>query len=263
MRYIFTVFFFLMTQNITAYIVESDTITSVVDYISLEGNILFIFDIDNTLAHPYAELSSDEWFCHQINKKMAEGFDYLTSIYYILPVVYYAQFNVLLTPSEAIAPFLIEQLIKHTISVMALTTRSLFVAERTIEQLEAINIRFFLPHVSQEDLVLPMQHPCFYRQSILFSGNNDKGEALIQFFKTMNYYPDKVIFIDDKLKYLLSVEKALKKYNISFIGIRYSGCDEKVKNFDPSKAEKQWRELREKSNNYIKRKRHKNETASF
>ena len=175
---------------------------------------------------------------------MAEGYDYITAVYYALPITYYAQFNVALQPTEFIVPILIQQLIAQKIPIMALTTRSLFVAERTLKQLEDINLQFYVPGMSQDDVVLSMPHPCFYKQSILFGGNNDKGEALLALFKFMNYYPEKVIFIDDKMKYLLSVEKALKPYNIPFVGIRYSGCDERVKNFDPHKAEEQWQQLR-------------------
>lgn len=236
----FILFAYLTTQCL---IVESDKLETVLEYITTP-NTLVIFDIDNTLAHPVAELSSDEWFCNLVNAKMAEGHDYITSIYYALPVTYYAQFNVDLKPTEHNVPFLLGQLIAQKISIMALTTRSLFVAERTMEQLENINIQFLIPHISQDELVLPMPYPCFYRDSILFGGNNDKGEALIAFFHWMNYYPDRVIFIDDKMKYLLAVEKALTHHDIQFIGIRYSGCDERVKNFDAAKAEEQWNTLR-------------------
>src|SRR5204863_9626140 len=111
-----------------------------------------------------------------------------------------------LKPTENIVPFLLSQLIINKIPTMALTTRSLFVAERTLKQLENILIYFLIPGISQDDLVLIMPHPCFYKNSILFSGNNDKGSALIHFFEIMNYYPEKIIFIDDKMKYILSVE---------------------------------------------------------
>ena len=238
-------FVLLIFFNAHPLIVESDKLETILEYISTP-NTLVIFDIDNTLAHPVAELSSDEWFCHLVNAKMAEGHDYITSIYYALPVTYYAQFNVDLKPTEWIASFLLAQLIAQKIPTMALTTRSLFVAERTMEQLEFINIQFLIPHISQDDLVLPMPYPCFYRNSILFGGNNDKGEALMAFFHWMNYYPDRVIFIDDKMKYLLAVEKALTYHDIQFVGIRYSGCDERVKNFDAAKAEEQWDTLRYK-----------------
>ena len=224
-------------------IIESDKLETVLDYIT-SPNTLIILDIDNTLAHSAQELSSDEWFCSLVNQKMAEGHDYITAIYYALPMTYYAQFNVPLVPTQNSTSSFIQQLIEQQIPVMALTTRSLFVAERTMEQLGEIDIHFLIPNVSQDDLVLPMPHPCFYRHSILFGGNNDKGEALIAFFHWMNYYPENVIFVDDKLKYILAVEKALTHHDIHFVGIRYSGCDEQVKSFDAAKAEKQWHQLR-------------------
>lgn len=233
-------FFF---SKISADIIESDKLETVLDLLGTP-NTLVIFDIDNTLARPVTELGSDEWFCDQVDKKMAEGHDYITAIYYTLPATFYAQFNIPLRPTEETAAELIANLIDQKIPVMALTTRSLFVAERTMEQLEKIGISFLIPGISQEDLVLQMPHPCLYRQSILFGGNNDKGEALITFFHWMNYFPDKIVFIDDKMKYLLAVEKALKHYNIEFVGIRYAGCDECVKNFDATKAKEQWNRLR-------------------
>src|SRR5438128_874979 len=122
--------FFFSTAH--ALIIESDKLETVIDYISTP-NTLVIFDIDNTLARPVKELSSDEWFCYLVEQKMLQGHNYITSIYYALPITYYAQFNVPLTPTESIVPFLVEQLIAHNIHVMALSTRSLFVAERTIE----------------------------------------------------------------------------------------------------------------------------------
>lgn len=233
-------------SHASAIIVESDKLATVLDYIN-SPNTLVIFDIDNTLAHPTEELSSDEWFCHLVNTKISAGHDEITSVYYALPAAYYAQFNVQLEPTEENIPDLIKQLTDQGVAVMALSTRSLFIAERTLEQLDNINIHFFAPDVDPRDLVLPMKYPCFYKDGILFTGNNDKGDALECFFNIMNYHPDTIIFVDDKMKYLLSVEKAFKKHNIAFYGIRYSGCDERVKNFDMRKAEKQWVDLKEKN----------------
>src|SRR5688572_5053697 len=110
-----------ITSFTFAIIIESNSITSVLPYIQ-NSHTLVIFDIDNTLAHPKEELSSDEWFCHLVNTKMDEGYDYITSIYYSLPIVYYAQFNVLLTPTESIVPCILKHLINNNIPVMALTT---------------------------------------------------------------------------------------------------------------------------------------------
>lgn len=255
MKKVITIFIFLLlgsafyiffNTNHYGLIVESNHLATVLDYIE-PTDTLVIFDIDNTLAHPTEELSSDEWFCYMVNKKMATGFDYLTSIYYALPKAFYAQFYIPLKPTEPDIPKLIAHLVDKGVAVMALSTRSIFIAERTLEQLDKININFFMPNISPDDLVLSMKHPCFYKQGILFGGNNDKGQALHCFFKTMNYHPKKIIFIDDKMKNLISVEKALKMCRIPFVGIRYSGCDEKVKNFDPAKSEAQWRALKRRN----------------
>src|ERR1700709_695920 len=91
----------LLALNIplAARIIESNTLSSVLDYID-GPNTLVIFDIDNTLARPAEELSSDEWFCHLVDSRMAQGHDYITSIYYALPAAFYAQFNVPLIPTE-------------------------------------------------------------------------------------------------------------------------------------------------------------------
>ena len=92
-----------------------------------------------------------------------------------------------------------------------------------------------------------MHHLCFYKRGILFSGNNDKGQSLDCFFDVMDYHPEMVIFVDDKMMHLLSVEKALEAHCIPFVGIRYSGCDERVRNFDPAKSEAQWQEIKKQN----------------
>ncbi len=234
-----------------ALIIESNHLATVLDYINSMQNTLVIFDIDNTLAHPPTELGSDEWFYYKVEQKKQEGFDELTSIYYILPQLFYIQFNIALEPTENNISDLIASLVNNGIAVMALSTRSLPIVECTLEQLHNIDINFFMPNIDPGDRILPMHHPCFYKDGILFSGNNDKGQALNCFFDIMNYHPECVIFIDDKMKYLLSVEQALEKHNIPFIVIRYSGCDERVKNFDPTKSDEQWHTLKQqKSKNY-------------
>jgi hypothetical protein len=235
-------FFIFLNKKQHSLIIESDHLSTVLDYIEPHGTLV-IFDIDNTLAHPTQELGSDEWFSYNVDSKMAAGFDNLTSVYYALPKAFYAQFNIPLEPTEPGIPELITYLINNNVAVMALSTRSLFIAERTLEQLDNININFFIPGVSPDDLVLPMKHPCFYKQGVLFGGNNDKGRVLTSFLKIMNYHPKKIIFIDDKMKHLVAVEKVAKTRCLPFVGIRYSKCDEKVKNFDPTQSDAQWRAL--------------------
>jgi Protein of unknown function (DUF2608) len=240
---ILTIFFSCINQ---ATIVESDHLSIILDYVRpLET--LVIFDIDNTLIHPVEELSSDEWFYYMVDKKMAEGLDNTTAVLYCLPMAVYTQFNIDVEPTEQNIPELMTYLIDNNIAIMALTARSFFLAEQTAEQLHNLDINFFIPTINSPDVILPTAYPCFYKDGILFTGTNDKGEILNYFFDFMDYHPEMVIFIDDKMKNILSVEKALQNHLIPFVGIRYSGCDDRVKNFDPIKSELQWQELKERN----------------
>ena len=45
--------------------------------------------------------------------------------------------------------------------------------------------------------------------------------------------------------HVLAVDAALKNINIECIGIRYTGCDHYIHNFNPAKAEAQWNEIKE------------------
>src|SRR3990167_753472 len=229
---------FLIVISVKAQIIESNTINIVDKYLDGSKDVLVVFDIDNTLAAPKKELGSDEWFGYLIQKKMEEGYDAFQALYLILPKYFYAQFNVPLIALESDSVDFLNSLKKRNIDFMSLTARSLYIADRTLDQLHNIGISFSMA-TKIPDFALSLAHPAIFKEGILFSGSNDKGESLISFFDTNNYHPKKVIFLDDKNKNLLTVENALLKREIQFVGIRYSGADEKVKNFDTEAAEKQ------------------------
>src|SRR5438128_267990 len=122
MKKIFIILMFMCVNHIAyALITESDHLAAILDYIDPTKKTLVIFDIDNTLGHPKEELGSDEWFYYKVEEKKAEGFDELTSIYYILPQLFYVQFNIALEPTENNTPDLIQHLTSNGIAVMALS----------------------------------------------------------------------------------------------------------------------------------------------
>ncbi|OGB84288.1 hypothetical protein A3F66_04910 [candidate division TM6 bacterium RIFCSPHIGHO2_12_FULL_32_22] len=228
---------FLLFVSVKSEIIESDTIKIVDNYLD-NPNVLVVFDIDNTLAAPKKELGSDEWFNYLIAEKMKEGFDSFQALNLILPKYFYAQFNVPLILMESDAIDFLDSLKDKNIDFMSLTARSLYIADRTLDQLHNISINFSMAH-KISDCALSLAHPAIFKEGILFSGSNDKGESILAFFDANNYHPKKVIFLDDKYKNLLAVENALLKREIQFVGIRYSGADEKVKNFNPEAAKQQ------------------------
>ncbi len=215
---------------------ESNTFDILVEH--ADQDTLVIFDIDNTLARPENSLGSDEWFCHTVNEKINQGYDYLNAVYSTLPVAYYLHFNLPLVVTDPLIPTIINNLIAQKINVIALTSRGLYLAERTHEQLQSIGISFWMDH-SHTEFLLSLTHPCLYKHNIIFTSNNDKGETLLAFLAMLNYHPKKIIFIDDKMHHVESLENALKNINvdIEYVGIRYSGCDHHIHSFDPLQAE--------------------------
>ena len=240
----------LADRSADTQIIESNTIKEVEKHIKNPSETLIIFDIDNTLAAPEKELGSDEWFNYLVAQKMREGFDAFQALNLQLPKYFYAQFNVPLILIEKTSPEFLDYLQKNGVNHMALTARSLYIADRTTDQLHNIGIKFSAQKFN--DLALNLAHPAILKSGILFSGNNDKGDSLISFFDTCNYHPKKVIFIDDKHKNLLSVENAILNRQIEFVGIRYSGADEKVKNFNPEAAAQQLLDLQNYHRNFSK-----------
>ncbi len=227
-------------------IIETDNFEIIYDY--ADPNTLIVFDIDNTLARTGTELGSDEWFCHLVEQKEEQGHDHLSAIYLALPLAYYAQFNLSLQLTDLILPTLFNWLKDQHINIIGLTSRGLFLAERTYEQLNNIGLTFLLDQSTKQEFILPLIHPCLYKYDIIFCSNNDKGEALLLFFDMTDYHPTSVIFFDDRMHHVIAVDKALTEHNINCLSVRYTGCDGNVHNFDPAKAEAQLVKIRESNN---------------
>ncbi len=51
-----------------------------------------------------------------------------------------------------------------------------------------------------------------------------KGECLLVFLKYANFFPKKIIFIDDKMKNLKSVSEICERNDITFVGFEYTGA---------------------------------------
>ncbi|MDB2613912.1 DUF2608 domain-containing protein [Chlamydiales bacterium] len=66
-----------------------------------------------------------------------------------------------------------------------------------------------------------------FKDGVLFLGDekNTKGALLVQFLDRIQWKPKKVIFFDDKMSYLISVETALNKAKIPFQGYQYKGVE--------------------------------------
>lgn len=234
---VFLFFLFFLNTNIQGHIIEHDCIAEVARHLEQDKKNLVIFDIDNTIAEPYSDLGSDQWFNHIVTVYQKRGFSDKDAFKTAVKLYHHLHTFLDMQPVEAETPTFINSLQKQKIPVLALTARSFI--ERTFEQLGTIAIDFAHTAVSDGVFDLTQQNPAFYQNGIIFSGNNDKGRVLCAFFDRTGYQPDKIVFVDDKESNIASVERAVEARGIQFIGIRYSRLDKKVKALNITKAQEQ------------------------
>ncbi|MFZ4772516.1 MAG: DUF2608 domain-containing protein [Chlamydiia bacterium] len=205
-----------------------------------EENVLYIFDIDNTLIHLIQELGSDQWFYQRIQdlekmgKTSTEAQDQTAAEFYGIQQLSQSQIV------EKSIPHFIEILKEKKLPFMGLTIRGFDIARRTIQQLSDCGVELDgdvfdpAPHFIEKSSYL------FSYKGVVFTSGGNKGVALQKFLSCYDLHFDHVVMVDDKRHHLEGVEKALEEIGISMTGYRYGFLDEYVARFCPDRAKKQF-----------------------
>lgn len=231
----------------SAGIVEISNIKDILNYLDINQRSIVVFDIDNTLLRPTTSLGSDEWFSSLVEEnlvinheiKLKNSKDVISAVNKSLPLYFHVNSKIDLIPTELdLSKDVrdIESCCGHTI---CLTARSLKMVDITLKQLEKNGLVFKVPELSSQDLIMKFNYPCTYKEGVLFCGNNDKGKILLFFLDNINYIPEHIIFVDDKIKNIKSVEKASISRGLKFTGFLYTGCEKFVKSFNKDLVNKE------------------------
>jgi hypothetical protein len=101
----------------------------------------------------------------------------------------------------------------------------------THDQLKRVGIDFHRQKLPGD---LHQLNPDYFYDGIIFSRNEGlKGEVLIRLFNEISYRPGLLIFVDDRLDQVQSVEKAALELGIPFIGFWYTYVYRQGFYFDP------------------------------
>ena len=217
--------------SLSAKIVESRNISDVLGYI--HEDTLMIYDIDNTLAKENTESGwgGDQWVYALVNQFIEHGLTPSKAWDIALPIYFSAQhskgFGLVPIEDQTISVFKESQ--QKADKVIALTARSYPLIQLTVNFLHAIDIDF-RDNGFEEEFVFD-EVPSKYTHGMFFCGHGDKGQALLQLFHRIDYAPKKVVFIDDKMKNIKAVERAVEGLGIEFVGIHYLFLEEEIKNF--------------------------------
>ena len=80
---------------------------------------------------------------------------------------------------------------------------------------------------------------------IIFTNKKDKGKVILGFLKQLNKNYKNIVFVDDRLKNLISVQNALNDHQINYLGIHYTELKDKNEVLNQDIADKQFQVLRQ------------------
>lgn len=218
------------------------------------GNVLVVFDIDNTVLASRQEIGSDQWF----DKMAKEGKIDFPELLRMQGTLFYQ--NTMRVPEEKVTPWVIDQIQKSGNTVFALTSRGHDYSYQTIRELLRNGIDFsksaptflknrdyyrpelaFNPETvvdefgfSSEDVKafkLSKSREVNYLDGVFYTAGQHKGTMLRIFLKKSDISPKAIVFIDDKVKHTKRVQQAFKDSEIEVVTFRYSAEDENVQKF--------------------------------
>lgn len=229
--------------EISARIIRANTIRTVLTEVQnhAKKQVFVALDLDETLIVPNNDnhRGGDIWLQERVNNAVSKGASIKLAWDLMLPMYFEIQkdanFSVRLI--EGFETFNVVQLLQETADkVIGLTARSFPIEDDTIRLLENTSISFVN---SGSFDALPMQEKVFmfngvpggFKHGIFFAGPGDKGKSLMALFATCEYMPEIVVFVDDKLKNVQSVERAVEAAGMEFVGIHYTRMDKEKKEY--------------------------------
>lgn len=221
-------------------ITEIDRMEDIRD--SINSGTLLIYDIDNTIFEPVGNYGSDQWFYYLHKVYQMDGFCREESEEKALDLWNHTQSLIKVRPVEPCTPNLIKDHQAMGVKIIAMTARTPSIADVTMGQLKSIDVNFADSTISNTGTMRLIHSSCvgdlLFIDGVFFVGEkNSKGDSLMLLLQALNYTPENVVFVDDRLRHLEAVEKNLKSREIPFKGYRYGGADKKVRAFDDFTSE--------------------------
>ncbi len=217
---------FTSCSGLKANIIEIENISSILPLV--DNETLVIFDIDNTLMQGQCEVATASFFNHLFKEMKALGMSDEKIIDEVYPIWMDIQKIAEVDPVDKITPYIIKDLKKREIPILAITNRGPDLAYRTLDQLKSVGIDLTQNGFHPHNLIIGDHSIAKYLEGVLFvSPFENKAEKALKLFQTIEFNPKKIICLDHNLESLVGMKDYFKKQDIAFLGLHYTICDKR------------------------------------
>lgn len=194
----------------SAKIIESHNISDIKN--SYETNTLVLFDVDETLMDSDTHLNSGKWYDffwkgHALTTSEVEDTATGDLMWFIAEKV----------PTSCIEPEILDIINELQSSedmyTLGLTARHPGLTLKTKENLTAKQLKTIGIDFSKSKSNSLHDHDLFF-DGIFFTSGKLKGPVLVDILTRSEYRPNKIIFVDDRLKQIQSVDLAMQEMGI-------------------------------------------------
>ena len=211
---------------------------------------LVVFDIDNTLLRQDSMIGTHQWGDYMKERAVRSGLPEEEAKQYQYKVFGELQNKLKVLPVEPVVLGLLRKLENKKIKHFALTARSSILKNVTAQQVKTLKHNFSKNFPTQNNLAKIDKH---LYEGIIFSGDVPKGELLKTIVENSPNKFDHIVFVDDKLYNLESIEKSFTNSKVKLESFRYGAADEFVKSFDPVVADLQYSFMQESNELVVER----------
>ena len=227
----------LATSNLFPKIIECQRLQEILPLI--EQDTLVVFNINNVLTCASQDAGSTPWAEEHIARIGAENNiskQHATNLF--IPFWHEILIATDVELFDPDAEAFVHYLQSSHIKTMALTNRYVEMAYPTHRQLRSVGIDFVKnPPFPEDFFISGTESPAKYIEGIIFNGLlNFKGDSLAAFLKQINYFPKKLIYIEDKPKHLVQVEQTMDSLGIPFIGVHFGALELQRQSYRPELA---------------------------
>lgn len=233
-----------LSESLLSKQYETDSLMMILQ--DVEKETLVIFDLDNTLMESSQHLGSSQWADDLGTKLVEAGKSYEEADRLVNAIWCEVQPQIKVRTIDPQTKEVLQILQAKGNDLFIMTARNRPEIQFTHQQLSSLQLHSYLNYMPFTNFEVPLteRESIYYENGVLFSTSmHKKGIALKAFFDQINRLPKRIVFIDDKWSHVKDIGLLAEQLGIEYVGVRFSGADERVRTYDPEIARIQYEHL--------------------